>query len=126
MKVVCASSAASVWRTIGRAGRYISIESGAIAVRNPKTKIRPPWPEVGMRASISETNYHLRFDVDSSRKRHPICWMWSDLAPHGDPRSRDAGALLKALRRDLIDPKIAAHAGRIVKLMGDGVLWWPF
>jgi hypothetical protein len=48
--------------------------------------------------------------------------MWSDLAPHGDPRSRDAGALLKALRRDLIDPKIAAHAGRIVKLMGDSVL----
>lgn len=31
-------------------------------------------------------------------------------------------ARLKALRRDLIDPKIAAHAGRIVKLMGDGVL----
>ena len=29
---------------------------------------------------------------------------------------------LKALRRDLIDPTIAAHFGRIVKLMGDGVL----
>ena len=29
---------------------------------------------------------------------------------------------LKTLRRDLIDPAIAAHAGRIVKLMGDGVL----
>jgi hypothetical protein len=36
----------------------------------------------------------------------------------------EAGTLarLKALRRDLIDPKIAAHAGRIVKLMGDSVL----
>ena len=36
----------------------------------------------------------------------------------------EAGTLarLKALRRDLIDPQIAAHAGRIVKLMGDGVL----
>ncbi len=36
----------------------------------------------------------------------------------------EAGTLarLKALRRDLIDPKIAAHAGRIVKLMGDGML----
>ncbi|HEX4408897.1 MAG TPA: adenylate/guanylate cyclase domain-containing protein [Xanthobacteraceae bacterium] len=31
-------------------------------------------------------------------------------------------ARLKALRRDLIDPKIAAHSGRIVKLMGDGAL----
>jgi len=31
-------------------------------------------------------------------------------------------AALKALRQDLIDPKIAAHRGRIVKLMGDGML----
>jgi adenylate cyclase len=36
----------------------------------------------------------------------------------------EAGTLsrLNALRRDLIDPTIAAHAGRIVKLMGDGTL----
>ena len=31
-------------------------------------------------------------------------------------------AALKALRSDLIDPKIAEHHGRIVKLMGDGML----
>ncbi|MDR3421440.1 MAG: adenylate/guanylate cyclase domain-containing protein [Xanthobacteraceae bacterium] len=31
-------------------------------------------------------------------------------------------ARLKALRRDVIDPNIAGHSGRIVKLMGDGVL----
>src|SRR6266550_1205065 len=29
---------------------------------------------------------------------------------------------LKALRRDLIDPKIAEHHGRIVKTTGDGLL----
>ncbi len=29
---------------------------------------------------------------------------------------------LKSLRADLIDPKIAEHHGRIVKLMGDGML----
>ncbi len=29
---------------------------------------------------------------------------------------------LKALRADLIEPKIAEHHGRIVKLMGDGML----
>ena len=29
-------------------------------------------------------------------------------------------SLLNALRRELIDPAIASHAGRIVKLMGDG------
>ena len=31
-------------------------------------------------------------------------------------------ARLKAMRRDLVDPTIAAHCGRIVKLMGDGAL----
>ncbi len=31
-------------------------------------------------------------------------------------------AALKALRTDLIEPKIAEHHGRIVKLMGDGML----
>jgi len=31
-------------------------------------------------------------------------------------------ARLKALRREIIDPGIARHAGRIVKLMGDGAL----
>ncbi|MGH7087657.1 MAG: adenylate/guanylate cyclase domain-containing protein, partial [Stellaceae bacterium] len=36
----------------------------------------------------------------------------------------EAGTLarLKALRREVIDPMIAAHAGRIVKLIGDGTL----
>ena len=36
----------------------------------------------------------------------------------------EAGTLsrLNALRREFIDPTIAAHAGRIVKLMGDGAL----
>ena len=36
----------------------------------------------------------------------------------------EAGTLsrLNALRRELIDPLIAAHSGRIVKLMGDGAL----
>src|SRR5258707_1766935 len=36
----------------------------------------------------------------------------------------EAGTLarLKVMRRDLIDPQVAAHSGRIVKLMGDGVL----
>ena len=29
---------------------------------------------------------------------------------------------LKALRRELLDPKIAEHKGRIVKTTGDGVL----
>ena len=31
-------------------------------------------------------------------------------------------AALNAFRKDLIDPKITEHHGRIVKLMGDGML----
>ncbi len=31
-------------------------------------------------------------------------------------------AALKTLREDIIDPKIAEYNGRIVKLMGDGML----
>src|SRR5436190_7836348 len=31
-------------------------------------------------------------------------------------------AALKRLRKDLIDPKVAEHHGRIVKLTGDGIL----
>jgi len=31
-------------------------------------------------------------------------------------------AALKALRRDVVDPRIAAHGGRIVKTTGDGLL----
>src|SRR5262245_38827519 len=34
----------------------------------------------------------------------------------------DTLARLKSTRESLIDPKIAAHNGRIVKLMGDGAL----
>jgi adenylate cyclase len=35
---------------------------------------------------------------------------------------KDTHARLKALRQDLIEPKIAEHHGRIAKLMGDGAL----
>ena len=31
-------------------------------------------------------------------------------------------AALKALRADLIEPRIAKHSGRVLKLMGDGML----
>ena len=39
-------------------------------------------------------------------------------------RADEEGTLeaLKALRADLLNPKIAKHHGRIVKLMGDGML----
>ncbi len=39
-------------------------------------------------------------------------------------RADEGGTItaLKALRADLIDPTIAEHHGRIVKLMGDGML----
>ena len=33
---------------------------------------------------------------------------------------------LKALRRELVDPKIAGHRGRIVKTTGDGLRGFSF
>jgi adenylate cyclase len=49
----------------------------------------------------------------------------ADVAEYSRLMERDeAGTLarLKALRRDVIDPKIAEHKGRIVKTTGDGIL----
>ena len=49
----------------------------------------------------------------------------ADVAGYSRLMERDeAGTLarLKMLRRDLIDPKIAEHKGRIVKTTGDGLL----
>ena len=39
-------------------------------------------------------------------------------------RADEEGTLsaLNSLRKDIIDPKVAEHHGRIVKLMGDGIL----
>ena len=51
----------------------------------------------------------------------PVCRRCRLFAPHG---LDEAGTLsrLNTLRRELIDPAIAAHSGRLVKLMGDGAL----
>src|SRR5271155_3948903 len=49
----------------------------------------------------------------------------ADIAGYSRLMGQDeAGTLarLKALRRELIDPKIAEHKGRIVKTTGDGIL----
>lgn len=32
-------------------------------------------------------------------------------------------AQLKSIRKELIDPKISEHRGRLVKTTGDGLLW---
>src|SRR5438067_13841118 len=44
--------------------------------------------------------------------------------PAGEIEADEEGTLsrLKALRAELIDPKIAGHKGRIVKTTGDGLL----
>ncbi len=49
----------------------------------------------------------------------------ADVAGYSRLMGRDESgtlAALKALRRDLVDPRIAAHGGRIVKTTGDGLL----
>jgi adenylate cyclase len=49
----------------------------------------------------------------------------ADVAGYSRLMGRDeSGTLLalKALRRDIVDPQIATHGGRIVKTTGDGLL----
>jgi len=49
----------------------------------------------------------------------------ADVAGYSRLMGRDESgtlAALKALRREVVDPRIAAHGGRIVKTAGDGLL----
>ena len=51
--------------------------------------------------------------------------MAADIVGYSRLMEADEGGTLnrlKALRRDIIDPAIAGHSGRMVKLMGDGAL----
>ena len=43
-------------------------------------------------------------------------------APHGGGREAGTFARVQALRGELVQPVISARAGRVVKLMGDGLL----
>jgi TolB-like protein/class 3 adenylate cyclase/Flp pilus assembly protein TadD len=58
-------------------------------------------------------------------ERRLVAILAADVVGYSSLMERDeAGTLaaLKSLREELFDPKIAAHNGRIVKLMGDGTL----
>src|ERR1700704_1938764 len=49
----------------------------------------------------------------------------ADVAGYSRLMGRDESgtlASMKALRREIVDPQIAAHGGRIVKTTGDGLL----
>jgi TolB-like protein/class 3 adenylate cyclase/Flp pilus assembly protein TadD len=58
-------------------------------------------------------------------QRRLVAILSADVVGYSRLMGRDeTGTLtrLKSVRRDLVDPQIAAHAGRMVKLMGDGAL----
>ena len=58
-----------------------------------------------------------------SQTRRLAAILAADVAGYSRLIGADEGATLerlKALRRELLDPKIAAHKGRIVKTTGDG------
>jgi adenylate cyclase len=58
-------------------------------------------------------------------QRHLAAILAADVAGYSRLMSADEGgtlAQLKANRREAVDPAIAGHRGRIVKLMGDGLL----
>ena len=71
----------------------------------------------GLRLAVGET------DVSQTRRLAAI--LAADVAGYSRLMGADEeGTLerLKALRRELLDPKIAEHHGRIVKTTGDGLL----
>jgi len=60
-----------------------------------------------------------------SEQRRLAAIVAADVAGYSRLMGRDESgtlAALKALRREVIDPRIAAHGGRIVKTTGDGLL----
>jgi class 3 adenylate cyclase len=71
-----------------------------------------------------------RFAMDTTRKEHDRRRLAAILAAEVVGYSQlieadEDGTLarLKAIRAELIDPKIAAHRGRLFKTTGDG-FWW--
>lgn len=63
--------------------------------------------------------------ADNQARRRLAAILAADVVGYSRLMETDeAGTLsrIKALRREIIDPSIAAHSGRIVKLMGDGAL----
>ena len=59
-----------------------------------------------------------------SQTRRLAAILAADVAGYSRLMEAEEGTLerLKALRRELVDPKIAQHHGRIVKTTGDGML----
>ena len=75
----------------------------------------------------SLTDFSIMADVDETPQveRKLVAILAADVVGYSRLMGLDeTGTLtrLKALRRDLVDPLIANHHGRIVKLMGDGAL----
>ena len=60
-------------------------------------------------------------EPDPPSRRDPRCRCGGVFAADGGGRGRHLERL-NALRRELVDPKIAEHQGRIVKTTGDGLL----
>jgi len=63
--------------------------------------------------------------VEERVERRLAAIMAADVVGYSRLMEADEGGTLnrlKALRRDIIDPAIAGHSGRMVKLMGDGAL----
>src|SRR5438552_483016 len=83
------------------------------------------YTEIGIFCRIG-TEQWGRWGVESAlRKRKLAAILAGDVVGYSRLMAQDeAGTLarLQAHRRELIDPKITEHCGRIVKLMGDGTL----
>src|SRR5438874_9484728 len=87
----------------------------------------PRWPGAARRNTLaSEPAGTARSALATERvERRLAAILAADVAGYSRLIGTDEEgtlARLRALRRDLVDPKIAEHRGRIVKTTGDGLL----
>src|SRR5438477_2995437 len=137
LSVRSATTARIAWSLARNASERRSIEAGITGIARPHLKgyAGPGKESVSCRKRRVRVSFpqppglpgrHREDGLSAERvERRLAAILAADVAGYSRLMGRDeAGTLarLKALRRELIDPMVAEHKGRIVKTTGDGLL----